>query len=178
MPYSRNPTTKSYVALTVGLGLKFHSQLVLLCVGPAGASNTGCSHVLHNQENWEWNFSFTLEFSHLCGFMSSLQCQFQNVSGKAMTADGKLELNDMKRAPGGCYAGDMAMDQELTSHWHLQALPKTVVSFPASCTEKCLRATTLLQTINFHLDIINLFISQSPKLKMLLKISWCSIFGL
>lgn len=112
--------------------------------------------------------------------MSSLQCQIQNVHGKAMIADGKLELNDIKRAPRGC-VGDMAMDQELTSHWHLQILPKSAVSFPASCTEKCLRATTLLQTINFHVDIIKLFISQSPKLKMLLKnswCSWCSIFGL
>lgn len=80
-----------------------------------------------------------------------------------MTADGKLELNDMKRAPGGCCAVDTAMDQELTSLWCLQALPKTVLSFLASCTEKCLRATTLLHAVNFHVAIINLFTSQSPK---------------
>lgn len=35
--------------------------------------------------------------------------------------------------------------------------------FLASCTEKCLRATTLLHTINFQFDIISLFIIQSLK---------------
>lgn len=95
--------------------------------------------------------------------MSSLQCQFQNVHGKAVTADGKLQLNDMKRAPGRCCAVDMAMDQELTSLWRLQALPKTVVFFLSSCTEKRPKATTLLHTHNFQVDRINLFISQSPK---------------
>lgn len=34
--------------------------------------------------------------------MSSLQSQSENVDGKAMIVDGKLELNDMKRAPEGC----------------------------------------------------------------------------
>lgn len=34
--------------------------------------------------------------------MPSLQSQFENVHGKVKIVDGKLELNDVKRAPEGC----------------------------------------------------------------------------